>query len=116
MVSTNLRPPIVNVHEIISEVMVMIRPVAMRYNATVTVNLTDLEAQACIYADEIRLHEIILNLITNACKYGAGTINIAAFNENELIIITVTDNGQSLTPDQLNLMWQPFSRISADHY
>jgi len=104
----------VSVHEIINNVMMMIKPDATRYNANINVNLSRLDARACVYADQVRMNEIILNLLTNACKYGGGVVDIDGYTENELVTITVTDNGKGLTDEEQQKIWQPFERLNAD--
>ncbi|NOZ52232.1 MAG: HAMP domain-containing histidine kinase [Gammaproteobacteria bacterium] len=103
-----------SVHETINAVMVLIKPDATRYNTKININLADLDSHICIYADPVRMNEIILNLLTNACKYGGGVVDVAAHSENGSVKITVTDNGIGLTDDEIKKMWQPFERLKAD--
>jgi len=104
----------VSIHDIINTVMVMIKPDAIRYKANISIDLENLDLKTCIYADLVRMNEIILNLLTNACKYGGGVVDITAYSGNGAITITVTDNGIGLTEEDQMKIWQPFERLNAD--
>jgi len=56
-----------------------------------------------VHADEERLTQVLLNLISNAYKYtpDKGTINVTAKRTSDRIAFTVADSGVGMTPEQL---------------
>lgn len=71
-----------------------------------------------LYADVVRLRQILFNLVSNACKFThQGEITISARlrqkNTLELIEISVQDTGIGLLPKQCDALFQKF--IQADN-
>lgn len=70
-----------------------------------------------VWADAVRLRQIIINLITNASKYaGFGkTLKLKVYSKNGSAIITFSDNGQGVPDDFVPLLFTPFTRgVSVD--
>ncbi len=59
------------------------------------------------------LQEIMNNLIENAIKYTdeGGSIWVNVRNDNENVLINVTDSGMGISPDNLNHIFQKFYRV-----
>ncbi|HHU19681.1 MAG TPA: response regulator [Bacilli bacterium] len=67
-----------------------------------------------VRADEYRLQQVFYNLIDNAIKYtDEGKITISATLENKQLMIHVTDTGQGIPEDELNVIFQPFEQGDA---
>ena len=69
-----------------------------------------------IRADPMRLRQIILNLLSNACKFtDKGTVSLAVSRDKggEQIEFTVTDTGIGMTPEQLGKLFQEFSQADS---
>ncbi len=69
-------------------------------------------------ADQMRLRQALLNLMSNANKFTEkGTITIAARqrqeNGREWITLAVTDTGIGMTPEQMGKLFQEFSQASS---
>ncbi|NOQ34755.1 MAG: PAS domain S-box protein [Methylococcaceae bacterium] len=70
-----------------------------------------------LYADNIRLKQVLLNLLSNAIKYNRkqGNITLTAKQvDNERLRILVTDTGEGLTEDQQQKLFQAFERLNAE--
>lgn len=62
-----------------------------------------------IVGDRRRIRQILLNLVSNSCKFtDSGTITIAASADETTIRITVTDTGPGIPPDTAEIIFEPF--------
>ena len=67
-------------------------------------------------ADQTRLRQIILNLLSNACKFTeGGTVTLAVAREAEAGWVTfrVSDTGIGMTRDQLGRLFQEFTQADS---
>lgn len=108
---THRRPLDVNV--LIREVMDLVAPQAQKCRVQIRLELT--EPLPSVFADNIQIQQVVLNLVQNGIEAlcGAGTeprelIIGTAQPENDAIEVTVSDNGPSLSPDDLNKLFLPF--------
>jgi len=64
-------------------------------------------------ADRIHIENIIYNLLDNAVKYSdrIPEIKISTRNERDGIVISITDKGIGMTPDQKKKIFEKFYRI-----
>ena len=74
---------------------------------------TDVPSRLTARADGEQLHRVLSNLVRNARQAIIGTgregeIGIAAYDENDHCIITVTDTGPGLPPKAREHLFQPF--------
>ena len=71
-----------------------------------------------MHADQMRLRQALLNLMSNANKFTErGTITIDAHHRQEnggdWITLAVTDTGIGMTPEQMGKLFQEFSQASS---
>jgi signal transduction histidine kinase len=71
-----------------------------------------------VHADQTRLRQALLNLMSNANKFtDRGTIAIDARQRHEngcgWITLAVQDTGIGMTPEQMDKLFQEFSRASS---
>jgi PAS domain S-box-containing protein len=80
----------------------------------ITVRAGRLEGQA--HADPKRLHQILLNLLTNAVKYNrqGGQVIVEATATDGVVRLSVRDTGRGLRPEQLAHLFEPFNRLGMD--
>jgi PAS domain S-box-containing protein len=66
-----------------------------------------------IQGDEIRLRQVLENLISNAIKYSpkGGQIDITGTFDDDEVTISVKDEGVGLLPDQLERVFERFYRV-----
>ncbi|SEH48595.1 HAMP domain-containing protein [Rhizobium tibeticum] len=69
-------------------------------------------------ADQLRVRQILLNLLSNACKFtenGKVTIGAtcATLDEGDGVIFTVADTGIGMTPEQMANLFQEFSQADS---
>jgi PAS domain S-box-containing protein len=67
-------------------------------------------------ADPTRLHQVLLNLLTNAIKYNhpGGEVRVESRVGNDLVHLSVRDTGRGLRPDQLAHLFEPFNRLGVE--
>jgi len=76
------------------------------------------EAVGSMYADQIRVRQALMNLVSNASKFTSnGTVTISASRVRlpigEGVEIVVTDTGIGMTPEQLGKLFQEFSQADS---
>jgi signal transduction histidine kinase len=101
---------------LIADVVKTIEPLAAR-NANQVAVQCDAEI-GTLHADQMRLRQALLNLMSNANKFtDQGTITIDARQEQEggrdWVSIAVTDTGIGMTAEQMNKLFQEFSQADA---
>lgn len=70
-----------------------------------------------VWADPIRLRQVLLNLLSNAIKYNRpeGEVRIEArANDDGMVCIEVTDTGLGMTREQLKHLYEPFNRLGRE--
>jgi signal transduction histidine kinase/CheY-like chemotaxis protein len=86
---------------------------AMMRDAGHTLNVTMDAAGAVVEADPTRLFQVVVNLLTNACKYTpkGGIIDLALRAEGQEAVIAVRDNGIGIPAHALATVFGMFSQL-----
>ena len=72
------------------------------------------EGIGSLRADSTRLRQIVLNLLSNACKFTErGEVRLAAQADPDWVRISVADTGIGMTPEQVRRLFQEFSQADA---
>ncbi len=67
-----------------------------------------------ILADSMRLRQILLNLLSNACKFtDKGTVTLTVARDGDRIKFAVADTGIGMTPDQMARLFQEFTQADS---
>jgi signal transduction histidine kinase/CheY-like chemotaxis protein len=67
-----------------------------------------------IWADPTRLRQIILNLVSNACKFtDEGAITIRAQAQPDKMIISVSDTGIGIPEEKIDSIFDEFTQVDA---
>lgn len=64
-------------------------------------------------ADPDRLEEILVNLLSNAYRYGGPGVRVAASNGDASVRLSVVDDGDGVPADFVRELFEPFSRAGA---
>ncbi len=69
-----------------------------------------------VYADRLRLYQVITNLLSNAFKYSneQGIIHIALDKANTQVKITISNTGKLISPKNLKDVWNSFYQVDTD--
>ena len=72
-----------------------------------------------IFSDELKFKQILFNLLTNACKYSHDSkvlfkVNLKTINKREYLDIRVKDTGIGIAKDELDDIFDPFTRVNKD--
>lgn len=74
----------------------------------------DLQAKCC-YADERRVKQMLLNLLTNAIKFTpTGRVSLRTQKLTQGIGLIVADTGIGIAAQQLELIFQPFKQLDSE--
>ena len=91
----------------------LVTPMAREKNISILKSYQHL-AGAAVYADPVRLKQVMTNLLSNAIKYNnpAGSVLIQAQTTgNDKIIIEVMDTGEGMERSQIDILFKPFTRL-----
>ena len=108
-----LNPETVNIPRLIDEVVGTARSLAEQNKNRLTVECpSDI---AALYVDALRLRQILLNLLSNACKFtknGEVSLRVAptSADARARLDFVVTDSGIGMTPEQLDRLFQEFTQ------
>ena len=80
-----------------------------------TVNVA-IPADAYVMADELRLRQVLLNLVSNALKYSSpqSDIDITASMKNGNVNVSIRDRGQGVPPKDQARLFKRFVRLERD--
>jgi signal transduction histidine kinase len=101
---------------LIADVVKTIEPLAAKNSNKVAVHCA--ADMGTMHADQMRLRQALLNLMSNANKFTErGTINIdgrqGQENGRDWITLAVADTGIGMTPEQMGRLFQEFSQASS---
>jgi signal transduction histidine kinase len=105
-----------NINEVLVEISRSIYPKLLENKNELLMNIDNEVGFG--YFDEIKLKQILLNLLSNACKFTkSGIIEINAFplkEDNTLYyIFEVTDNGIGMSKEQLEDVFKPYTQADS---
>ncbi|HEY1790418.1 MAG TPA: PAS domain S-box protein [Verrucomicrobiae bacterium] len=105
----------INIHAILSDTICIMQKEIERKHITFRQNLAD--AESLVFGDAVRLRQIFWNILRNAIKFTPrrGTIAVESHAENGQYIITVSDTGIGMTPNELATAFEAFRQGGHSH-
>jgi PAS domain S-box-containing protein len=97
------------------ECLQLIAPLAARRSLALQVEIA---ARLAVRADRVRLKQVLLNVLSNAVKYNrdGGRITLCAEGAApDRLRVLITDTGSGIEPARMGQLFQPFSRLGAEH-
>ncbi len=113
----NLSPLTFSIVETVENLVNMSQPMVKEKNIDFSFRTGRMEKEY-FYADQLRLNQIYINILSNAIKYTppGGHVSVDMREEKspkegcERLIYKVSDTGIGMTPEFMETMYQPFSR------
>ncbi len=99
-----------NLADSVAKITESIRPLTEKKGLRLELEI--LEQNSGINNDERRVEQVMLNLLSNAVKFTErGTIKVKLASESDNYVVTVTDTGIGINPDQAEHLFKPFYQI-----
>ena len=100
---------------IILDTLALLTPMATRHG--ISLELAENSVTAEIFADRLRMKQIVMNLVSNAIKYNRdhGHVTVSVHGRpDDIIEIVVADTGMGIPDDYKAELFKPFSRLGND--
>lgn len=107
-------PRAVALDEVIRQAVGMTEGIAHQFDVHVRVECSP---DVAVHADPTRLRQILVNLLSNACKYNVrgGSVVVRCEQKSpEMLVLAVADTGPGLTAEQVARLFTPFERAGAE--
>ena len=106
----------VDLAHVIGEVATTTQPLATKNHNRLTVDCP--HDIGTLRADDIRVRQVVLNLLSNACKFtenGEVRVRVEQANDDgiEGVAISVSDTGIGMTSEQISVLFQDFTQADA---
>jgi histidine kinase len=100
----------VDVNDVAASVVERLRPQFVASDVAVT--LATSEAPTMVRGDDVRLDQVITNLVGNALGHvdAGGTVSVIVDREGEVARIRVTDDGEGIAADEIEPIFERFYR------
>jgi PAS domain S-box-containing protein len=109
-----LSPEPLRLHELVGEAAALTDPLARPRGLRLDRRVAD---DLVVLADRMRLKQVLLNLLSNAAKYGPAGSRVtieAGLVAPDRVRLGVRDQGPGIPADRLEQLFQPFSRLGAE--
>ncbi|ABK45036.1 multi-sensor hybrid histidine kinase [Magnetococcus marinus MC-1] len=106
-----LQPEALNLHELIKEVVGLVAVLASEKNLLLSHQI-DTSVPQWILADELRLRQILFNLLGNAIKFTEkGSVNITlSMRDPQQLALVIRDTGIGVDPAHHHAIFEPFTQ------
>jgi signal transduction histidine kinase/CheY-like chemotaxis protein len=105
----------VNFIGIKNELLDLVQPIAEHEKIRI-IDEIDIKTPIFITADQTRLKQVIINIISNAIKYNRpnGTVTLSHAINEKIFTFKVSDTGQGIPTDKHDKVFKPFERLGAE--
>lgn len=92
---------------LICEAMVPFRVTTMKKGLLLSLHIDS--APRRIHADEVRLRQVLLNLVGNAVKFtDSGEVSVHVTTKDDQLLFTISDSGSGIDPEEMEQIFEPF--------
>ena len=112
----SISPEAVLINNAVQEVLDLLNPIAARRNVLVRDEMPK-NRRCHVLADQQRLKQVLLNVISNAIKYNCdgGTVTVSSEDiDGKRLRVKVRDTGPGIKIDQRDKLFTPFERLGAE--
>jgi len=104
----------VKIADLLKNSLVMIKEKALVHSLSLEIQVGEDINGMEIVADERRLKQVMFNLLSNAAKFtpDGGAINVQAIKQGKELIISVSDTGIGMTPQEQQRLFEAFYQAS----
>jgi signal transduction histidine kinase/CheY-like chemotaxis protein len=103
----------VDLRQLIDSAVTAVRPLVDKKGISLQVEVPDGPIQ--VYCDATRIQQVILNLVSNAARFTvAGRITVRVEREDQRVVVSVTDTGPGISPEDVEMIFEPFCQGSSD--
>ena len=104
-----------DLYELLSNIAAMMAPMAAEKGLSFAVRVDD-DVPGVVHADEVRLRQILINLLGNAVKFTTeGSVELlVAYNDGRLVV-TISDTGPGISLEDQERVFQAFERGAQKH-
>ncbi|MCW3787822.1 sensor histidine kinase [Plebeiibacterium sediminum] len=104
-----------NLNKIFADITILTQHIFKQYkkeNITFSISNKGESKDSLIFTDELRLKQILLNLISNAIKFSLkGSIKLHYYNKGDKYYFEVSDEGIGIEKEQHDLIFNRFTRV-----
>jgi len=107
----------VNLGDLLRNCLTMIKEKAFRHELELELKAPDGLMEMEILADEIKLKQVVVNLLSNAAKFtpDRGRIRLDAKRLDGDLLVSVTDTGIGIRPEDQELIFQAFEQLDSSY-
>lgn len=109
----DLSPEKVDCNQVVHDCIKLLQPLVEEKKINITFNTTKIPTA---WVDRLRLRQVIINLLSNACKYNKhnGHVTISCVAEAKNVCISIKDSGPGIAEEHRERIFQSYSRIGQD--
>ncbi|MDA8125460.1 MAG: ATP-binding protein [Deltaproteobacteria bacterium] len=105
-----LDPAWFDIGQSIDTVMKLVQPLAEKKGLLVKLEVPS--ASGRIHHDQRRVEQVLINLVNNAVKFTEqGEISIRCDRQNDEVVVTVSDTGIGIKPEDMGILFETFRQI-----
>ncbi len=103
----------VDLCQLVDNAVTAVRPLVEKKRLSLRVEIPDGLPQ--VYCDATRIQQVILNLLSNAARFTVeGGITVRVEHKDRHVVVSVTDTGPGIPPEDAELIFEPFCQGSGD--
>ena len=101
-----------DISSVLDEAVALTQPLARTHNVVLAERAASKFGIGAV-VDPRRLLQVLLNLLSNACKYNrpGGQVRVDVTHREGEVFVDVVDNGIGMTRDHLSHLFEPFNRL-----
>ncbi|MBK5935324.1 MULTISPECIES: PAS domain-containing hybrid sensor histidine kinase/response regulator [Halorhodospira] len=113
----SLTPETVRVSDLLQEGLRLVRDQAADHGVSLRLEGSGRSSGVCVWADRLRLKQVVLNLLTNAIKYnreGGSVVLSYGCDEAGQVWVDVADTGLGIDPERREGLFETFDRLGRE--